>query len=134
MIEKLRNYFIANFDKLNPSGAFGVDYLSAEPVSYSIETGISDPWITQYVDGGGIKQYNFVLTSREWFGSDAERNIENIKFYEYIEDQIEKNNDNKILPEIAGAVKIEVLTGGYMFSSEADNARYQIQLRLIYTV
>lgn len=134
MINKLRQYFIENFDMLNPQGAVGIDYLGAEPVSYSIESGIGDPWITQYVDGGGIKQYNFLLTSREWFGSDAVDNAENLIFYDYLNNKIEFNNNNNIVPNIDGAVKIEVLTNGYLFSNESDSAKYQVQLRFIYTV
>ena len=134
MIEKIRQYFIDNFDRLSPKSAVGVDYLGAEPVSYNIEGGISDPWLTRYVDGGGVKQYNFLFTSREWYGSDAIDNAENLRFYEYIEETIEENNRRGIVPEVAGAVKIEVLTGGYLMGSEADRAKYQIQLRFIYTV
>lgn len=134
MIDKIRQYFIDNFDRLNPASAIGVDYLGSEPISYNIESGISDPWIREYVDGGGVKQYNFLFTSREWFGSNSDINTENLEFYHYIEDLINENNRNGIVPNVAGAVKVEVLTSGYLMSSEADNAKYQIQLRLVYTV
>lgn len=134
MIEKIRQYFIDYFAQLNPNGPVGVDYLGDEPVSYAIEGGIADPWLVHYVDGGGIKQYNFMMTSREYFGSDVYENMENLKFYEYIAEQIEKNNDLKRFPNIAGTYKVEVLTNGYIIESGSDSARYQIQLRLLYTV
>ena len=133
MINKIRDYFINNFELLNPAGAVGIDYLGPIPAGYSIESGIGDPWVKRYIDGGGIRQYNFLVTSREWYGSDAVNNADNLKFYEYLADQIESNNQNGIVPNVAGAVKIEVLTNGYLFSNESDSAKYQIQLRLIYT-
>lgn len=133
MIEEIRQYFIDNFDDLNPSGMFGVDYLGSTPISYSIESGIGDPWLKKYTDGGGLKQFNFLFTSREWFGSNAINNAENLKFYDYISKRIEELNELGVLPEVDGAAYIEVLTNGYLISAEADNAKYQIQLRLVYT-
>ena len=133
MIEEIRQYFIDYFDRMNPNGHLGVDYLGPNPVSYSVESGIGDPWITRYIDGGGVKQYNFLLTSREWFGSDAVTNAENLEFYDYLSKTIEENNDAGNVPAVPGAVQVEVLTNGYLMESESDNARYQIQLRLIYT-
>lgn len=134
MINAIRDYFINHFELLNPSGAVGVDYLGPNPAGYSIESGIGDPWVSRYIDGGGIKQYNFLLTSREWYGSDAVNNAENLQFYDYLSQKIEENNLSGIVPGVDGAVKVEVLTNGYLMESESDNAKYQIQLRLIYTV
>lgn len=134
MINAIRQYFIDNFDQLDPNGPVGVDYLGDNPVSYAIEAGISDPWIERYIDGGGIKQYNFMLTSREFFGSEVTENIANLQFYYYIAEQVELNNDNKIFPAVDGAYMVQVLTNGYVIETGADSARYQIQLRLKYTV
>ena len=135
MIDSIRNYFIENFDELNPNGNVGIDYLGSEPATYSIDSDVgSDPWAVRYVDGGGIKQYNFTLTSREYYGSDSNTSTDNLKFYEYISETIERLNSLGIVPDIDGAYMVEVLTTGYLFSSQDDRARYQIQLRLKYTV
>ena len=134
MIEAIRQYFIENFDQLSPSGVIGVDYLKEVPDSYSIEPGIGDPWVRRYVDGGGIKQYNFSFTSREDYGPDTLQNIENLKFYTYISDRVEELNLAGVVPQIKGAYKVEVLTNGYIMDIAVDTAKYQIQLRLLYAV
>lgn len=135
MIEAIRDYFIQNFSELNPNGRVGVDYLGDEPETYSIDSDVGgDPWAVRYVDGGGIRQYGFTLTSREYYGSDSNKNTENLKFYEYISNRIEELNDVGIVPDVQGAYMVEVLTTGYLFSSQDDRARYQIQLKLKYTV
>ena len=112
-----------------------VDILGAEPVEYTVETVPCDPVHTRYVDGGCIKQFLFIFASREYFSADVNQAIENLEFYEKFEDWIEQQNDSGSLPELGDdrePVSIEVLTSGYSLSEEANTARYQIQLRLLY--
>lgn len=134
MISKIRQYFIDNFDKLDINSVLSVDYLTDKATSYSLEAGIADPWIRHYTDGGGIKQYNFNFTSREEYGPDTIQNIENLDFYTYLSERIEALNRARITPDVPGASRVEVLTNGYIMDVTPDAAKYQIQLRLVYTV
>ena len=134
MIEAIRQYFIDHFDQLAPSGTVGVDYLKEVVDSYSIEPGIGDPWVKRYVDGGGVRQYNFTFTSREAYGPDTVQNMDNLKFYAYISERIETLNLKGTVPQVMGAYKVEVLTNGYIMDVSPDTAKYQIQLRLLYAV
>ena len=98
-------------------GVFRVDALGDQAVEYTIETGVFDPVIKRYVNGDEVKQYQFNFGSREYYSMDRIQNRKEI----YPD-----------LPENCYAEKIEVLSNGYMFDGSMRNARYQIQLRLIY--
>ena len=67
--------------------------------------------------------------------TDVNQAIENLSFYEDFESWIWDNNQTGNLPDMGDGrspVSIEVLTRGYSFSEDANSARYQIQLRLLY--
>lgn len=132
VIECLRDY-ILTFPELK-EGALLVDCLGSEPVGYTVETVPCDPVYRRYTDGSCMKQFLFLFASREYYGEDVIRNIENLGFYEHFEKWITDNNSNDILPDIDGKtpVSLEVLTGGYGIDADTGTARYQIQLRLIY--
>ena len=55
-------------------------------------------------------------------------------FYEHFEDWILNTEPETIDGFLDGrnAVSLDILTGGYAFDEEAETARYQIQLRLLY--
>ena len=111
-------------------GCLMVDYLGDKPIEYTVEPVPCDPVHTRYTDGSCIKQFLFIFASREYYGADINRNIENLGFYEEFADWITETE----LPDLDGRipVSIEVVTGGYAFDTEANTARYQIQLRLLY--
>jgi hypothetical protein len=115
-------------------GALLVDCLGSEPIGYTVETVPCNPIYRQYTDGTCMKQFLFLFASREYYGEDVNKNIENLGFYEHFSDWIFENNYNDIVPDLDGriAISVEVLTGGYAFDTDANTARYQIQLRLLY--
>ena len=132
IVESIRDY-ILTCDFLK-EGRVNVDYLPVE-MSYSIDPIGGDPWYKKYVGGGGLKQFPFALTSNEMYDGDERTGINNSGFYQFFEEWIEENNLTDILPELDGhdAVRMDVLQSGYLFSTEANYGRYQIQCRLIYT-
>ncbi len=131
IIESIRDYILTcDFMK---DGRVGVDYLPNE-MSYSIDPIGGEPIYKKYVDGGCLRQFQFGLTSNEYFDGDARTGIENSGFYQYFSEWIENNNRAGILPELQryDAVSVEVTMSGYLYAADADFARYQIQCRLIY--
>lgn len=112
-------------------GKIGVDYLENE-MAYSIEPSPVSPKDTNFIDDTGIKQFAFILASRESYGQEIIQNILNTEFYEDFSNWIEENNMNGILPEIDGIETIECLSTGYAYQTGIDTARYQIQLRITY--
>ncbi|HUM44086.1 MAG TPA: hypothetical protein PKI14_14180 [Fervidobacterium sp.] len=134
IIEKIREYFL-NCPILDEYARLNIDFLGVEPTQYTIEGQPVDPVIQKYVDGGALKQYVFVFGSREYYGADVLQNIENSGFFERFAEWVEEQSEKENLPELEGnkqAISMEVLTSGYLFSASEDNARYQIQMRLIY--
>lgn len=134
IIQAIRRYFIS-CDVLDELRAINVDYLPADDLAYTIDPVPSDTIIKRYVDGGKLKQYQFVIASREIYGNNVIQNIENSGFYERLSDWIDQQNNSRNLPKLTNgktSQKIEVLTSGYLFNATETKARYQIQLRLIY--
>ena len=131
IIESIRDY-ILTCDFLK-EGKVNIDYLPDE-MSYSIEPIGGDPVYRRYADGTCMKQFQFALMSTEAYDGDARTAIAASGFYQFFEEWIEKNNMNDIYPELEGhsPVRIDVLQSGYLFSTEADLGKYQIQCRLIY--
>ena len=112
-----------------------VDYLGSEAGQFTIEPIPCDPIYKRYADGGCQKQYQFLLASREAYSATLLPCIENEQFYEDFAHWIEVQNAQRVLPDLGVdrfSVSIEVITGGYVFGEDAETARYQIQLRLIY--
>lgn len=133
IIQGLTDYFMSC--PLLKDGAFRVDALGNEAVEYAIETGITSPVVTRYLDGSGIRQYQFYFGSREYYSLDRVVNIQNSSFYEELCNWIEAQNDAGILPEMPAGCEAEsliVVSPGYMFDASMTNARYQIQLNLTY--
>lgn len=131
--ESIRNYIMDCPDLKD--GCLLVDFLGDKAVEYTIEPIPCDPVVKKYTDGSCIKQFLFIFASREYFSEDVNLCLDNLGFYEKFEAWIELQNDEGIFPELDGErepFSLEIVTKGYAFSAEADTARYQIQLRLLY--
>lgn len=131
IIESIRNY-ILTCDFLK-DGKVNVDYLPDE-MAYSIEPIGGNPIYKKYADGTCLKQFLFAFMSVEAYDGDARTAIAASGFYQFLEEWIEENNMKEVLPDLEGhtSVRIDVLQSGYLFFTEADLGRYQIQCRLVY--
>ena len=133
IIEGITNYFMKC--PLLKEGAFRVDALGDQGIEYAIETSVFDPVIKRYVNGSTLRQYQFDFGSREFYSMDRIENIQNSAFYEEFSDWVEKQNKLQNFPELPDDCTpeaLEVLSPGYFFDGSMRNARYKIQLRLIY--
>lgn len=113
----------------------GVDYLSGDTTTYSLEETPVNPVVKTYIGGKKLMQAVFVFASNEPYGPELQQQLSNSGFYEDFLEWIEENNDKEFLPLLRGnkeAKKVEVLTSGYVFYTGSDSARYQIQLRFLY--
>lgn len=134
IIEAVRKYFlkcplIENDKKIN------VDYLGIDAVEYTIDPTPAEQILKEYVDGGSIRQYVFVLASREYYGANTLLNIENSGFYEKMSEWVEEQNVANNLPELKRnrkSTELTISTPGYLFDTTEDRARYQIQMTLKY--
>lgn len=133
IIDALEKYFIGC--ELLKDGALRVDYLGEKPVEYTIEVLPCDPVVKRYLGGSTVRQYLFAFGSREFYSQERLQNIQNSAFYELLADWVETRSMSGILPELSDgmeAQQLEVVSSGYLFDGSMTNARYQIQLRLLY--
>lgn len=133
IINALEKYFIGC--ELLKDGALRVDYLGEKPVEYTIEVLPCDPVVKRYLGGSTVRQYLFAFGSREFYSQERLQNIQNSAFYELLADWVETRSMSGILPELPDgmeAQQLEVVSSGYLFDGSMTNARYQIQLRLLY--
>lgn len=133
IIDALEKYFIGC--ELLKDGALRVDYLGEKPVEYTIEVLPCDPVVKRYLGGSTVRQYLFAFGSREFYSQERLQNIQNSAFYERLADWVETKSMSGVLPELPdgmGAQQLEVVSSGYLFDGSMTNARYQIQLRLLY--
>lgn len=133
IIDALEKYFIGC--ELLKDGALRVDYLGEKPVEYTIEVLPYDPVVKRYLGGSTVRQYLFAFGSREFYSQERLQNIQNSAFYERLADWVETRSMSGILPELPDgmeAQQLEVVSSGYLFDGSMTNARYQIQLRLLY--
>lgn len=133
IIDALEKYFIGC--ELLKDGALRVDYLGEKPVEYTIEVMPCDPVVKRYLGGSTVRQYLFAFGSREFYSQERLQNIQNSAFYELLADWVETRSMSGILPELPDgmeAQQLEVVSSGYLFDGSMTNARYQIQLRLLY--
>ena len=65
---------------------------------------------------------------------DARTMIDNSFFYQNLADWVERQDDEGILPMLEGRQVISntLMSSYYLFGSDADLAKYQVQLRLLY--
>lgn len=133
MIESIMTYLCTC--PLLKDGALRVDYLGDVPTEYVVESVPTSGVVKQYADGGSLREYLFVFGSREYYGDDIIQNLENSGFYEKFAAWIKEQDDNGNYPDFEEgktAQKIEVTTSGYLFDATENNARYQIQCRILY--
>lgn len=116
-------------------GKLNVDYLGSEPTEYTIERVAENEVLKEYSDGGKLKQFVFLFSSREWIGRRVEEHMKTAKFYENFADWLEKKSQRGELPQLESgktAQAIGVMSGGVLYDQSGECAKYQIRCRLIY--
>lgn len=114
------------------NGKIKVDYLGEEVGSYSIDRTPSTPVIDKDIIGGQYKQITFDFVFQAPLSSSVIINLANSKFCEDFMDWIEKQNKNKIYPDIIGVQEISCTSPGYILQKTNTTAIYIIQMRCVY--
>lgn len=113
-----------NVDFLPPgAGEFSVDVVPVESV------------VKRYLDGSSIKQFDFVIAMRAFWGADERCQMDNLGFFEGLERWIEQQGRAMALPKLGDGRtprSVTVSSSGYAFVPEVDVARYQMQCKLVY--
>ncbi len=134
IIEALRGW-LRSYRPLS-TGRLAVDFLPKQAQTYSVDSIPCKEEVKQYLDGSSLRQFLFVLSSREFKGEDIGQNMDNLAFYEAFSNWVLRQDRARQFPDLGEGRrerKIEVTTSGYPFQvDEHGTARYQIQLRLEY--
>lgn len=133
IIEALEQFFLDC--ELLKDGCLRVDFLGEKPVEYVIETLPCDQIVKRYANGSTVRQYLFAFGSREYYSQERLQNIQNSAFYEKLSDWVEEKDRSQTFPELPDGMEAEglrVVSSGYLFDGSMKNARYQIQLQLLY--
>jgi len=132
--ESIRDW-IRGYPLIDNNLRVNIDWLPEDSTEYTIDSVPGDAVVQRYIDGSAKKQALFVFGSREPYGSDVLQNIDNSGFYEEFSKWVEEQNDAGNLPVLETGktpIKVDVLSTAYVFQSDAETARYQIQCRLLY--
>jgi len=114
-----RNYQI-NADFLGNVGDYSLNKI---PTNSNVEKWIIDT---------SKKQDTYSFRSRKTYSRDTINNLQNIGFFEDLEEKINSNNDNGILPEIDGIESIECLSCGSLNIANTNDAIFDIQIQITY--
>lgn len=131
MIDGLRDYFL-KFTEFPKRSTLGVDALSSDVHSFSIDITPCNPTLQKYINGVTLKQQTFVLSGRFAYNND---NTTILLFFDKLATWIEQNNYANVFPKMAEnqyPEEIQILSNGYLINHDGTEAKYQIQLKLIY--
>lgn len=133
IIESIRNYLLTC--TLLGNSKINIDYLPEHAIEYSVDTTPAEQIVTRYVRGATERQYLFVVRSVNEYGSDVLQNLENSGFFESLSTWFETQTKAKTFPTLPTGMKcdkIEAQSTAYLFSTQPDTAKYQIQCRITY--
>ncbi len=135
IIEFLSEYF-ADCPPI-AGGVLRADFLGSAENDFTLECVPCDPILKRYIGGSTLRQYLFIIGTRQAYGEDTLQNIANSGLCEEIFSWIEQKNSVRELPELPEgmtAQKVEAISTAYLLDESALDfaARYQIQCRLTY--
>lgn len=116
-------------------GIINVNYLGDNKIKYTIDNVPCYPIVKRYADGGTLRQFIFVFASREAYDANVLQNMGITQFFDEFSSWIEQQNEEKnfpVFPEGSVPTAIEVLSSGYLMSSDEKTARFQMQLKITY--
>lgn len=136
IVEALVDYF-DECPSIKQMGSIKVDFLEEKGKSFSIEPIPTNPVISDYIGGGGERQFAFSLAVKFRYSDEAGMNISNSNFFQDIQDWLEEQNAAGNLPELETGLipeRIEVTSNGYLYGVTPDMqyGRYEMQFRLLY--
>jgi len=131
LIECIRD-FISDCPLLQADKVLGIDMLEE---GYSIDVLPVDPIYEKYVDGTEKRIFEFIFATSESYSETTLQQLENSGFQEKFQNWIEKANYTRNLPVLGDgriALKLEIVSSGYVADAESATARYEMHIRMYY--
>lgn len=133
-IAKLRLYLMDVIDEMtnNTKYQINADMLSAKVDDFSLDKIPTDKEMEKWIIGNTINHDVFSLRSRKSYSQDTINNLKNIGFFEEFENEIERRNDERDLPNIDNIESIECLNCGTLNNANTNTAVFDIQIQITY--
>ena len=132
-IVKLRTYL---FDILNTFSENDKYQINADMLgrvgNYSLDKIPTESTVEKWITGLEIHKDVYSLRSRKAYSQDVVNNLNNIGFFERLEQAINSNNEEGILPDIEGIESIECLNCGTLNNVDGKEATFDIQIQITY--
>lgn len=131
-IEKLRKYLFNVLDELLETDDYklNANFLDIDPNNYSIDRIPVEPIVEQWINGDIRYREVYQLRSRRIYGQDTLENLKNIGFFEKLEEKINSNNKQGIVP--VGVETIKCLSVGALNIADTSTAEFSIQIQIEY--
>jgi len=131
-IEALRLYLFDVLDTLTESEYQINANMLGKIGDYSLDKIPTQPVVRSWVNGTKVKRDVYSFRSKRTYSQDTINNLNNIGFFEKLEDLIESNNRKGVLPNIDGILKIECLNCGTLNVAGTNEAIFNIQIQIEY--
>lgn len=133
IIKGLHDYF--EKCPLMANGKLNVDFLPEAGCEYSIDVDPTEEVIQWYLRGAAKCQYVFAIRTLSTYGQEVLQQLDNSGYFEqlaaWLREQKRKGNFPK-LPDGYTPIDIIALSPAYLFETDIETAKYQIQCRLVY--
>lgn len=135
-IEKIKDYIVGIISDIlnNTNYVMNIDFLSNEVNSYSIDKIPTNTEVEKWLNGTEIHKEVYLIRSRFFYGEDEANNLENIGFYETLEEKINEKNDSGTLPSIEGIEEIKCLNCGSINNVSSNTAEFNMQIQITYRI
>lgn len=128
-ISKLKKYL---FDLIQDNPKINANMLSNNINTYSLDKIPTSSEVEKWITGDVLYRDVYSFRSRKSYSQDTINNLKNIGFFEQFQNKIKSNNDEGILPEIAGIEEIKCLNCGTMVNAGTSTAEFDIQIQIKY--
>lgn len=126
ILKKIQEYFLL-YEQLDAKGRIYANMTPLKAVNYSInEIPSQNGGTIQQFGMDTVKQFQWSFDTKVIHSTHADNtNFNNAKFYGDLQNWIEHNNFNKVLPDIEGIMSIEVTQTAYLKAVD-PNGQYAI--------
>ncbi len=128
MIRILKD-FLATCPQITGS-KLSVNCLSDNPGSFSLETLPYLKEIKRYCDGAAVFESAFMLSYRGFYDDATDENLKNSEMFEDIAEWLKEKSILGNLPH--SVFKIEAVSGANLSDASLEDARYEMELRVLY--
>lgn len=133
-VSKIRTYMFSILDTLLTDIDYQVNanFLSNDINNYSLDRIPVQPIVENWIVPTKKYREVYEFRSRNTYGQDVMENLQNIGFFEALEEKINSNNKKGVLPEIEGIESIQCLNCGALSIADTQTCEFSIQIQINY--